>query len=517
MKTKPIRIVLAIIVMASAFAGGSLYERWHSHSDGAAVSGEAKKPKGYHCPMHPNFRSDKPGDCGICGMKLVPDEDPSHPATAAAMPENRKVLYYGDPKDPNYKSNTPGLNPETGNDLVPVYADDAAAMPPGTIRVSPEKQQLVGVKYGIVESDTAGRSIRANGRVVADETRIARVQTKIEGWIERVFVDFTGKLVQKGQPLLTLYSPEMLATQQEYLLAIKSSDILRNSAISSLRQDSNGLVEAARRRLQLWDLSEAQIKQVEQTGKPLTNITLHAPMSGYVTARNAFPNQRITPETELYTIVDLSTVWVMADVYEHEAGAIRIGQQAIVNVTAYPGQRFSAKVSYIQPQMNAETRTMQVRLEMRNPSLQLKPDMFVTVELFTGASSRTVVPVNAVLNSGLRQTVFVDRGNGYLEPRHVRTGKQFADRIEVLEGLRTGERIVTSGTFLIDSESQLQSAASGMGPHQYGAAPAGSAEPQSPAASPAHQGHEGAPAPGSRSPEAAPRPSPDPAGSHKHD
>lgn len=516
MKSKTGRTILVVLLVVAAFAAGLAYERWHGHEDGPAATSEVKKPKGYHCPMHPNFRSDKPGDCGICGMKLVPDEDPAHPATAPALPENRKVLHYRDPKDPNYKSDTPGLNPETGNDLVPVYADDPASMPPGTIRVAPERQQLVGVRYGVVEEDTAGRSIRANARVVVDETRVARVQTKIEGWIERVHVDFTGRFVEKGQPLLTLYSPEMLASQQEYLLALKSRDILAKSAISSMRQDSNGLVEASRRRLQLWDLGEAQIKQIEQTGKPLTNITLHSPMSGYVTTRNAFPNQRITPETELYTIVDLSRIWVMADVYEYEAGAVRVGQQAVVTVAAYPGERFPAKVSYIQPQLNAETRTLQVRLEMGNPNLRLKPDMFVNVELSTGTSRRVVIPVNAVLNSGLRQTVFVDRGNGYLEPRHVKTGKQFADRIEVLEGLRVGERIVTSGTFLIDSESQLQSAASGMSAHQHGAAPAGSAEPQSPAGT-GHKGHGSAPAPGARKPDSTARPAPDPAGSHKHD
>jgi RND family efflux transporter MFP subunit len=258
--------------------------------------------------------------------------------------------------------------------------------------------------------------------------------------------------------------------------------------------------------MQLWGLNDAQIKQIESSGQPLTNITIHSPVSGYVTAKNAFSKQRITPETELYTIVDLSRVWVMADVFESEAGAIRIGQRALVTATAYPGQRFPATVAYIQPQVDPQTRTLRVRLELGNANLTLKPDMYVDVELFAGMTSRLTVPVNAVLNSGLRQTVFVDRGNGFLEPRHVQVGKQFAERVEILSGLSAGERIVTSGTFLIDSESQLRSAASGAAPHQHGSAPAGSAEPQSAPAG-GHEGHGTAES----------RPRPDPAGAHKHD
>jgi RND family efflux transporter MFP subunit len=450
---KPARVVLVLLLVAAAFTAGFGYAHWHGTKP--AVS-DARKPKGYHCPMHPDFRSDKPGDCGICGMKLVPDEDPAQ--TAAVPAANRKVLYYTDPHDPKYKADKPGLNPETGNDLVPVYEDDPSQMPQGTIRISPDKQHLIGVKYGTVASDTAGQTVRAAGRVLADETRIAKVQTRIEGWIERVFVDFTGKYVQKGQPLLTLYSPEMLATQQEYLLALRSRDVLNNSSVSSLRRDSNGLVEAARRRMQLWKLSEAEIKQIEDTGKPITNVTVYSPVSGYVTQKNALSSQRVTPETELYTIVDLSRVWVMADVFEYETGAVTMGQRAVVTTAAHPGRRFPATVSYIQPQINAETRTLQVRLELDNPGLALKPDMFVDVELSTATKSRLLVPVDAVLNTGLRQTVFVDRGNGFLEPRQVQVGRQFANEIEILSGLKGGERIVTAGTFLIDAESQLQSA-----------------------------------------------------------
>lgn len=449
---KAVRVLIALALAAALFAAGVVFERSQRHEHASEGKGAAK---GYHCPMHPNVRSDKPGECPICHMQLVPDEDRSGDMTGTA---ERKVMFYQDPQNKQYRSDKPGINPETGNDLVPVYADDPASMPSGTIRVSPERQQLVGVQYGVATMQSAAQPIRAVGRVTADETRVAKVQTRIEGWIDRVFVDFTGKQVQQGQPLLTLYSPEMLATQQEYLLALRSREILRNSEVSSLRQDSNGLVEAARRRMELWGLSDQQIAQVEASGKPLTNITIQSPVSGYVTQKNAFAKQRVTPETELYTIVDLSRVWVMADVFENEAGAVRMGQRASITATAYPGRRFSATVTYIQPQVDAQSRTLRIRMELENPGLLFKPDMYVDVDLSTATAPRLTVPVDAVINSGLRQTVFVDRGNGFLEPRAVQVGQQSAGQIEILSGLRAGERIVTSGTFLIDSETQLRSA-----------------------------------------------------------
>ncbi len=289
-----------------------------------------------------------------------------------------------------------------------------------------------------------------------DETRMARVHARVEGWIEQVFVDFTGQLVNKGQRLLTLYSPEMLATQQEYLLALKSQDMLKNSTLDDAVQQSNSLIAASRKRLELWDLSETQIEEIARTGKPVTNITLNSPISGYVITRNAFPKQRITPETELYNIVDLSKVWIMADVFENEAPMVRLGQQVSVSLAYGRGRSFRAKVNYIQPQVDPMTRTLKVRLEAENPEMLLKPDMYADVEFRVEMPSRMTVPSEAVLNSGERKTVFVDRGNGYLEPREVEIGERNGGRLEILKGLKPGERIVISGNFLIDSESQLK-------------------------------------------------------------
>ena len=433
---------LVVVLIAAAFGAGVGFDRWRAREAehaGHKEHGKAEEAKGkrYYCPMHPNIRQDKPGECPICGMKLVPEMESEAPAAG------------------------------------PATMAESEEMPAGTFRVSPEKQQLIGVQYGEARLDSVSEGIRAVGRVAPDERRISQVQTRVEGWVDKLYVDFTGKLVEKGEPLLTVYSPELLATQQEYLLALRSREVLNNISIDGLRQDSNGLVEAARRRMEHWGLGEEQVRQLEANQKPLTNITIHSPVSGYVTEKKVFPKSRITPEMPLYTITDLSRVWVMADVFEDDAAAVRMGQRATVTATAYPGRRWAARVAFIQPQVSAESRTLQVRLELENPGLLLKPEMYVDVDLAGLTQTRLTVPVDAVVNSGLRQTVFVDKGNGFLEPRQVEVGDSFDGRVEIRSGLKAGERIVTSGTFLIDSESQLRNTAAGGGAGSGGAAPAG--------------------------------------------
>ena len=269
-------------------------------------------------------------------------------------------------------------------------------------------------------------------------------------------LDAQHRMMEDWQRLLTLYSPEMLATEQEYLLALKSKDMLKNSTLAGVLEQSDSLTAASRKRLELWDLSETQIEEIARTGQPVTNITLDSPIGGYVITRNAFPKQRITPETELYNIVDLSRVWIMADVFENDAPMVRLDQQVTVSLAS--ARSFRARVDYIQPQVDPTTRTLKVRLEADNPEMLLKPDMYVDVEFRVATPRRITVPSEAVLNSGERQTVFVDRGNGYIEPREVQTGERVGDRLEIVKGLQPGERIVTSGNFLIDSESQLKAA-----------------------------------------------------------
>jgi membrane fusion protein, copper/silver efflux system len=255
----------------------------------------------------------------------------------------------------------------------------------------------------------------------------------------------------------------MLASQRELLLAVKAKNIMQTSTLPGAYDQSESLLQATRRRLELWDLSETQIDQVLKTGEPIKNITLYSPMTGYITDRKAFPQLKVMPDTDLYTIVDLSHVWIMADVFEYEAPNIRLGQTARVSIQAIPGRVFNARIDFLQPQVDPMTRTLKVRLNMNNPGVLLKPDMYADVEFLVNIPAKLTVPADAVLNSGERKTVFIDRGNGYFEPRQVKTGEREGDRIQILSGLSGGERVVTSGNFLIDSESQMKAAASGMG------------------------------------------------------
>ena len=280
------------------------------------------------------------------------------------------------------------------------------------------------------------------------------------------------EVICSGEPMLTIYSPEMLASQQELLLAVRARDLMRSNPLASAAEHGESLFQAAKRRLELWQLSEDQIQQVLTTGEPIHSITLRAPASGFVTERNAFPNQKVTPESDLYTITDLSRVWIMADVFESDITSIRMGDAASVIFPNGGAPSITAKVNYIQPQVDPMTRTLKVRLDANNPGLRMKPDMFVNVEFGVTSAKQLVVPADAVLDTGDRQTVFVDLGDGYLEPRQVVVGSRFGDRVAITRGLSAGERVVSSGTFLVDSESQLKAAAGGMGaPPQQPSAP----------------------------------------------
>lgn len=337
---------------------------------------------------------------------------------------------------------------------------------PGGIMLSPEKQQLMGVTIGKVERKPMVKVIRTVGTVEADETRIAHVHTKIGGWIEELHVDYTGKFVEKGQLLFTLYSPELVATQEEYLLALKARDYLGDSPFQEVAGGGRSVLKATRRRLKFWDISDEQIEELERTGQPKINVAFYSPISGYVTKKHALKGMAVTPGMALYTITDLSKVWILADIYESEISMVSSGMDATATIDAYRGEVFHGKVVYIYPYLEGATRTLKVRLELDNPEMRLKPKMFANVQIEVDLGQRLAVPEGAILDSGSRQIAFVALGKGHFEPREVTLGPKVGGEYVVLKGLKEGERVVTSATFLIDSESQLKSAIGGMGGHQ---------------------------------------------------
>jgi len=396
-------------------------------------------------------------------------QQPSSPAALAPKVDatGRKILYYQDPMHPWYKSDKPGIAPDCGMKLVPVYADEqqtaaAGPLPPGAVQISPARQQLMGVTTALAEYRPIVKTIRTVGQVAIDETLLAQVHVRVSGWIQKVFVDYTWQPVTKGEALFTVYSPDLLATEQEYLLALRARQSLGSSPYQEVSSGTESLLEAARRRLTLWDLTDAQIDQLQKSGEAQHEIAFYAPASGYVMERKAYPNQYVTPDTELYKLVDLSRIWVQADVYEFEMPSVSLGQEATMTTESLPGTTFEGRVVFVYPDVKADTHTGTVRLEFPNPELKLKPGMFVNVELHKSFGRQLTVPADAVLDSGTRQLVFVDLGNGGFAPREVQVGERTQDYIAILRGLRAGERVVTRANFLIDSESNLRQSMEGM-------------------------------------------------------
>ncbi len=443
----------------------------------------------YTCPMHPEVRSEEPGRCPQCGMFLekapaeiapppgVKPQSSGKPGAETAQHSSRPA--YSCPMHPQVTSDKPGVCPICGMNLEKVpeagVLPGGEPMPAGTVYIRPERQQLIGVQLGEVQEKSLSGTVRAVGRLALDETRVARVQTRIEGWIDQVFVDFTGKSVRKGQPLFSVYSPELVATQQELIISRKSLDKLKTSTFPDARTGAETLYRSTRERLRLWDLSDAQIREIERRGTPSRSVTLYAPQDGFVLTRNAYPGQRITPDTELYVIADLSRLWVLADVYEYELPLIQVGQKADLTLTAFPGRVFHAKVSFIYPQVEASTRTLKVRLDLPNPDHLLKPDLYAQASFAIDHGRELVVSQESVLDSGTEQTVFVARGNGYFEPRTVSLGRRVAGDVVVLKGLSAGEKVVTSAVFFVDSESKLRPAFRAMTSGEPAAVPSGHA------------------------------------------
>ncbi len=335
-----------------------------------------------------------------------------------------------------------------------------SAAPSGAVVIPAVMRQLIGVRSAPASVVLLGQEIRAVGTVGYDERGFSQVTLKTSGWVREVFVDSIGRPVRKGEPLFTFYSPDLLATQDEYLLAVKTQAQLATSPLAEVKANAVSLVSSARERLRLWDVTDAQMATLARRGAAEPVLTVYAPSSGTVLKREAVPGKYVEPGTTLYEVADLSTVWISADIYESEVAAVTLNQQASVTFAAYPGETFEGTVSYIYTTLNTEARTVRVRVEMPNPGLRLKPGMFGTVTLRADAARALVVPKEAVLDTGLRQLVFLDRGEGAYAPYPVKLGRRSQDDVEVLEGLKEGDRIVTSANFLLDAESKLASASS---------------------------------------------------------
>ncbi|MBZ5623069.1 MAG: efflux RND transporter periplasmic adaptor subunit [Acidobacteriia bacterium] len=385
------------------------------------------------------------------------------PSQATPAPE-RKALYWYDAMNPSHHYDKPGKAPD-GMDLVPQYAEAqeaAGSGTPGAVKISGQMQQLIGVRTGTVEREALTRDIHTTAQLTTDETQIAHVHVKVNGFIDQVYVDFVGQQVKKGQPLFTLYSPDLVATQQEYLIVRRGMKELGNSSVPGVAQGAESLLRASRDRLRLWDISDEQIQKLDQTGEVSRTLTFYSPVEGFVLDRKAFPQTAVTPDMDLYTVADLSTLWADAAIYEYEAPYVRVGQRATVRLSYQPGKSYSGRISYVYPTVDPQTRTVKVRVALPNPGYELKPQMFAEVDLKIDYGRQLVVPQEAVLDSGQQQTVFVAEPGGHFAPRVVTLGARVDGKVIVLSGLKEGESIVTSGNFLIDSESRLKSAMGGM-------------------------------------------------------
>ncbi|MFQ5629175.1 MAG: efflux RND transporter periplasmic adaptor subunit [bacterium] len=424
------------------------------------------------CGMHPEVILEEPGNCPICGMKLVPLKADSAATVEADQPresemagaestdkKEKKIIYWRAPMDPKYTSDKPGKSP-MGMDLIPVYEGEAKISGGSSISIDPSVALNIGVKTAAVEVRNLRREIRTVAHVDYDEETLCRVNVKFSGWIEKLYVDETGQAVGKGERMLEIYSPELVATQEEYLLAFKNAQKLKESSLENVRKSGEDLLRAARQRLLLWDIDERQIRELEQKGEVSKTMTIFSPQKGVVINKHIEEGMRVMPGMDLYRLADLSEVWVYAHLFEYEIPWVQVGDEAEMELPYIPGKPFKGKVKYIYPFLDQKTRDVKVRLEVPNPKFELKPEMYVNIKFNREMELATpVIPSEAVIRTGKRNLVFVDLGGGKFEPRDVVLGAQGENNdYQVLAGLRGGEKIVTSAQFLMDSESRLQEA-----------------------------------------------------------
>ncbi len=427
-------LFLAALTSAALATGVVLYLTASPTSAPAPKSAPTPAVSLYHCPMHPTIVQDHPGDCPICGMRLVPA--------------------------------SPGAVGEPARSTDAAQAETAAGL--ATVEIDPARQQLIGLETTAAEFGPVGGSWRTVGRVAIDETRVRHVNLKVPAFVERIFVDFVGKTVQRGDPLFSVYSPELLAAQEEFLLARRTRDAM---AAAGAATEGDVLVEAARRKLMLWDVPARDIDAIARSGKPGRTLTLYSPVAGVVTKKDVVEGMKLDAGAMPYEIVDLSSVWVLADVYETELRYVREGMTATLQLNAFPNRPFPGHVVFIDPLLDPTTRTVKVRLTFANPTGELRPEMYGEVVLQSPPRDGLRIPADAVIDSGTETMVFVAVGAGKFQPRRVKLGGSDGTHVEVVAGLEPDERVVTRANFLVDSESRLRASLAAM----TGSSPAGSA------------------------------------------
>lgn len=411
------RKLLAIGLILLVIFGGFILTQRHQHKAGHQRESAVKQV--YYCTMHPNYTSDRAGQCPICGMTLVLKKE------------------------------------EKGQKVEDIEK--------GEVFISPQKQQLIGVQTAKVGFVRLQKEILAKGIVDYNEQRVFNVNTKFEGWIEKLFVNYTGKLVNKGDALFTIYSPELVSAQEEYLLSLKNRDIGKNSQFEGIKASAESMVETAKRKLKLWDITDEQIKQLEEKGEMTKTLTVYSPYSGFVTEKMVVEGMKIMPGESLYKISDLSGVWIIADIYEQDMSLIKLGQDAEISLLSLAGKVLKGKVSYIYPYLESEIRTVKIRIEANNENFALKPNMYVNVQIKVDQGKKLAVVDSAVIDTGERQLVVLAKGDGHFKPVEVKLGSKIEGFYEVLAGVKEGDEVVTNANFLIDSESRMKEALSGMG------------------------------------------------------
>jgi len=493
-------IVLVITVLAGVVAVRLIRPPRHAgHAEQAAL---------YYCPMHPTYTSDHPGDCPICEMQLVkreperkaaakepadvctlhncpmahdgrpcpmlvvskPGEEVSCPVcgthvAGSAESASKKILYWTDPMIPGYKSDKPGKSP-MGMELVPVYEEAISSAGPGpggyaAVLLSPQKRQLIGIRTSPARKQPLVKKIRTVGLVKVDETRIKHVHPKVEGWIDEIFAKYEGDTVRKGQPLFSFHSPDFISAQKEYLAALELLERMPEAINSEIRASARSNLEAARQRLLWWGVTEEQIEALEKSRSPSHSVQLSSPIDGIVLRKHVWPGEYMERGADFYHIADLSNVWVDIALYEMDLPLVSRGQEVAVEWPSRPGELLRGKLIYVAQFLNPETRTATGRLELPNPNGLLRPDQYVTAQISVDLGERLVVPAEAVLDSGTRQLLFVDKGEGLLEPREVTVGAKGEGLWEITRGVSEGEPVVVNGNFLVDSESRLQAALEG--------------------------------------------------------